>query len=288
MGSWELLLQCLDLLSSFTDLGVCKVLPLYIFSLLSPSYYCTASISFINLVLYSIINVNHLLSFGRFWVTFGVSWSWLLSNMGQMLDSSHRSHFYSPLATKTLSCKCNTIKEWTWKVQEPIITVSFWIKDCRASVKKIGCIFISMTQAAGYNLAPQMCVHALATLNAGRFNLELHFMISSGQWCNNCILTTEVRAFKNNHLQGLLPLGSGLTNSVAFCSEVTFVDEGTATEIVQGIWQRLSWYSSLQIKEAQIWQMDHSVDKELSEWLYSKSCRWHLSVYGDTGDEWCF
>lgn len=60
-------------------------------------------------------------------------------------------------------------------------------------------------------------------------------MISSGQWCNNCILTTEVRVFKYNHLKGLLPLGTGLTNLVAFCSEVTCVDEGTANEIVQGI-----------------------------------------------------
>lgn len=31
MSSWELLLLCLNLLSFFTDLGVCKALSLYIF-----------------------------------------------------------------------------------------------------------------------------------------------------------------------------------------------------------------------------------------------------------------
>ena len=51
---------------------------------------------------------------GQGQVSFRAIWSWLLSDMGQLLDSSHRGHPCSPPASKPFPRKPGTLSHLTW------------------------------------------------------------------------------------------------------------------------------------------------------------------------------
>jgi len=58
-----------------------------------------------------ITTVDDGLSLGQWQVHLGACWHWLYQTWGKLLAASHRSHPYSPPATKALPCKASTMRK---------------------------------------------------------------------------------------------------------------------------------------------------------------------------------
>lgn len=63
---------------------------------------------FLNLLSKRRNRVTHWLGFAQWQAPFEASWNWILSNMGQLMDSSHRGLIAASPTNKTLQCKPNT------------------------------------------------------------------------------------------------------------------------------------------------------------------------------------
>lgn len=125
MDCWEVWLQQLELLHSCTDLGGC-----WLFLSLLSSSCCFATVFPLSYICSQ--RQHQRLSLAQLWPAAGPFWSWLLSEMGQLLSFSHRGHQCTTPTIKNLPHKTHTQTES--REIMPVRPLSNWEQVMQATV----------------------------------------------------------------------------------------------------------------------------------------------------------